>query len=218
MPDPAGDAGRRRSPCDARAPAVLLDGHSAAAGARSADPDARVLGVTACDLYVPVLTFVFGEAQLDGNCAVVSTARLHEEFYGLPAREDLLRERLVKEAAHELGHTFGLRHCADWRCVMASSHAVERLDVKGAEFCAACRKPVVDELLVGRLPARRKIEAIRHIWDAARSTSARRGVCSFRQPRGTRRLVGSNPCWSAALKRCCGQQFNSDHRTSKFRP
>ena len=109
---------------------------------RACDPDARVLGVTACDLYVPVLTFVFGEAQLDGNCAVVSLARLQEEFYGMPPRDDLLRERLVKEAAHELGHTFGLRHCADWRCVMASSHAVERLDVKGAEFCGACRKPV----------------------------------------------------------------------------
>jgi archaemetzincin len=112
---------------------------------RAADPDARVLGVTACDLYVPVLTFVFGEAQLDGNCAVVSTARLKEDFYGLPQRDDLLLERLVKEAVHELGHTFGLRHCMDWRCVMASSHAVERLDVKGAEFCAACRKMVVGE-------------------------------------------------------------------------
>ena len=110
---------------------------------RIADPGARVLGVTGCDLYVPVLTFVFGEAQLDGNCAVVSTARLKEEFYGLPARLELLRERLVKEAVHELGHTFGLRHCADWRCVMSSSHAVERLDVKGAQFCGACRRPVM---------------------------------------------------------------------------
>ena len=110
---------------------------------RVADPHARVLGVTGGDLYVPVLTFVFGEAQLDGNCAVVSTARLHEAFYGMPAREDLLRERLVKEAAHELGHTFGLRHCVDWRCVMASSHAVERLDIKGAEFCESCKKPVM---------------------------------------------------------------------------
>ncbi len=109
---------------------------------RACDPDARVIGVTDCDLYVPVLTFVFGEAQLDGNCAMVSLARLKEEFYGLPPREDLLRERLVKEAAHELGHTFGLRHCGDWRCVMASSHAVERLDVKGSEFCRSCRKPV----------------------------------------------------------------------------
>jgi len=77
-----------------------------------------------------------------GNCAVISTARLKDEFYGLPPREDLLRERLVKEAAHELGHTFGLRHCPDWRCVMSSSHGIERVDVKGAEFCKSCKKPL----------------------------------------------------------------------------
>jgi archaemetzincin len=111
---------------------------------RSCDPDARILGVTSCDLYVPVLTFVFGEAQLDGNCAVVSTARLYDEYYGLPPREDLLRERLIKESVHELGHTFGLRHCPDWRCVMTSSHAVERLDVKTVDFCRSCRKPVFE--------------------------------------------------------------------------
>lgn len=109
---------------------------------RLCDPDARILGVTSCDLFVPVLTFVFGEAQLEGNCATVSLARLREEAYGLPAREHFLRERLLKEAVHELGHTFGLRHCSDWRCVMTSSHAVERLDVKSAEFCVACRKSV----------------------------------------------------------------------------
>jgi archaemetzincin len=109
---------------------------------RTADRDARVLGVTACDLFVPVLTFVFGEAQVDGNCAVVSTARLDDSFYGLPAGTDILRERLVKEATHELGHTFGLRHCDHWQCVMTSSHGVERLDVKGAEFCGACLRSV----------------------------------------------------------------------------
>ena len=107
-----------------------------------ANGNARVLAVTDFDLYVPVLTFVFGEAQLEGNCAVVSTARLHEEFYGMPPRQDILRERLFKEAAHELGHTFGLRHCADWNCVMSSSHGVELLDVKSAEFCGSCRKPI----------------------------------------------------------------------------
>ena len=84
-------------------------------------------------------------SQLDGYCAVVSTARLQEPFYGMPHREDLHRERLVKEAAHELGHTFGLRHCADWRCVMSSSHGVERLDVKGTEFCASCRERVLTD-------------------------------------------------------------------------
>jgi archaemetzincin len=106
--------------------------------------EARVLGVTAADLFVPVLTFVFGEAQIEGCCAVVSYRRLHEEFYGLPPNPELLRERLRKEAVHELGHTFGLRHCLDWRCVMSSSHGVERLDVKTAEFCPACRKWVFE--------------------------------------------------------------------------
>src|SRR6185503_9786441 len=72
---------------------------------RQSDPDARVLGVGLCDLYVPVLTFVFGEAQLEGNCATVSLARLRDEAYGMPAREDLLRDRLLKESVHELGHT-----------------------------------------------------------------------------------------------------------------
>jgi archaemetzincin len=102
----------------------------------------RVLAITAADLYVPVLTFVFGEAQLAGNCAIVSTHRLREEAYGLPADPALLTERLRKEAVHELGHTFGLRHCQDWRCVMASSHSVELVDTKTAEFCSTCRKAI----------------------------------------------------------------------------
>jgi archaemetzincin len=102
----------------------------------------RLLGITGADLYVPVLTFVFGEAQLDGPCALVSTHRLREEFYGLAPRRDLLHDRLLKEALHELGHTFGLRHCRDWRCAMASTHAVERLDLKEPAFCPSCRRVV----------------------------------------------------------------------------
>jgi archaemetzincin len=102
----------------------------------------RLLGVTELDLFVPVLTYVFGEGQVEGHCAVVSLARLKESFYGLPDRLDLLRERLLKEAVHELGHTHGLRHCQDWECVMASTHAVERLDLKTPRFCDACRAVV----------------------------------------------------------------------------
>lgn len=103
---------------------------------------ARLLGVTALDLFVPVLTFVFGEAQLDGRCGVVSLHRLREEHYGLPPNPELLAGRLAKEAVHELGHTYGLRHCDDWNCVMASTHSVERLDLKAAEFCARCARVV----------------------------------------------------------------------------
>lgn len=106
------------------------------------EPGARILGVTERDLYVPVLTFVFGEAQLSGHAALISLHRLREEFYGLPPSGALLRERIAKEAIHELGHTVGLRHCPNWWCVMASAHAVERLDLKSRDFCAACERVV----------------------------------------------------------------------------
>lgn len=99
----------------------------------------RVLGITHVDLFVPVLTFVFGEAQLGGPAAVVSTYRLREETYGLPPDPIRLRERVLKEAVHELGHAYGLRHCHQWDCVMASSHSVEAIDIKSAWFCAQCR-------------------------------------------------------------------------------
>jgi archaemetzincin len=98
----------------------------------------KVLGVTEKDLYIPVLTFVFGEAQVSDGGAIVSTHRLRQEFYGLPADQELLRERLLKEALHELGHTYGLRHCPDYLCVMSASYGVERIDLKRAEFCPAC--------------------------------------------------------------------------------
>ncbi|MGA3327960.1 MAG: archaemetzincin family Zn-dependent metalloprotease [Terriglobia bacterium] len=98
----------------------------------------RVLGVTEMDLYIPVLTFVFGEAQLSAVGAVVSTHRLRQEFYGMPTDPELLRERLLKESLHELGHTYGLRHCPDYSCVMSASNGVERIDLKRAEFCPAC--------------------------------------------------------------------------------
>jgi archaemetzincin len=98
----------------------------------------RILGVTSFDLYIPILTFVFGEAEVGGGCAVISTNRLSQEFYGLPADQRLERKRILKEAVHELGHTFRLMHCEDYRCVMAPSHSVEWIDIKGAQFCAEC--------------------------------------------------------------------------------
>ena len=98
----------------------------------------RVLGVTPVDLYIPILTFVFGEAQLGGKCSVVSYARLRQEFYGLPPDMNLLARRLLIESVHELGHTLDLHHCHDYRCVMSSSHAVEWIDLKEHTFCTNC--------------------------------------------------------------------------------
>jgi archaemetzincin len=107
---------------------------------RAIPKNSRLVAVTPSDLYVPVLTFVFGEAQLEGSCAVVSTCRLRQEFYGLPGDASLERLRLLKEAVHELGHTFSLAHCDNYECVMAPSHAVEWIDLKSCRFCAACRR------------------------------------------------------------------------------
>jgi archaemetzincin len=114
----------------------------AALSARSVPDEARMLGITSSDLFIPILTFVFGEAQLKGSCALISTFRLRQEFYGLPADEDLLVGRTIKEALHELGHTLGIPHCEDYNCVMAPSHAVEWIDLKKASFCEACRAVV----------------------------------------------------------------------------
>ena len=102
----------------------------------------KILGVTSVDLFIPVLTYVFGEAQLDGTAAVVSTHRLGTEAYGLEPDEALSRDRLVKEAVHELGHTFGLVHCPDAGCVMHASTYVEEIDLKSAAFCPACVRSV----------------------------------------------------------------------------
>ncbi|MGC2195784.1 MAG: archaemetzincin family Zn-dependent metalloprotease [Terriglobales bacterium] len=102
----------------------------------------RVLGITAVDLYIPILTFVFGEAQIGGPCGLVSAHRLRQEFYGLPADLDVLRERLLKEAVHEIGHTLDLTHCDDYQCAMAPSHAVEWIDLKESTLCGACQARV----------------------------------------------------------------------------
>ena len=100
----------------------------------------KILGLVAPDLYIPVLTFLFGEAQLNGPGAVVSTFRLHNAFYGLREDPALLYDRLLKECLHELGHTLGLVHCEDFRCVMYASTYIEESDIKAADFCGRCRE------------------------------------------------------------------------------
>lgn len=103
----------------------------------------RILGITSVDLAIPMLSFLFGQAQFEGPVAVVSLCRLHQEFYRLPAQESLLRERTVKEALHELGHTFGLVHCSDSKCAMSLATHIELVDAKAEEYCARCGTKLV---------------------------------------------------------------------------
>jgi archaemetzincin len=99
---------------------------------------AKLLAVTARDLFIPVLTFVFGQAQLNGRVGVVSLARLRQEFYGLPPDSGVFLHRAVKEALHETGHLFGLIHCNDPACAMSLSTGVRQIDRKEAAFCKPC--------------------------------------------------------------------------------
>ncbi|MBC8185795.1 archaemetzincin family Zn-dependent metalloprotease [candidate division KSB1 bacterium] len=103
---------------------------------------ARILAVCSFDLFIPILTFVFGEAQLEGIASIVSTKRLENEFYGATPDKHLLMERLLKEATHELGHTYNLYHCHNPGCVMNSSTYVEDIDEKSVRFCRECGEVV----------------------------------------------------------------------------
>ena len=109
----------------------------------SPDSADYILGVAGVDLFIPVLTYVFGEAQLDGRAAVVSTHRLRPDVYGLPDDDELLFNRLLTESVHELGHCFGLIHCHVAECVMHASTYVEEVDLKSAAFCPSCQTSVV---------------------------------------------------------------------------
>lgn len=92
------------------------------------------------DLYIPILTFVFGEAQLQGHAAIVSFHRLSNQFYGMKPNQALTHERLEKEIIHELCHTFGLVHCHQFECVLRSSTYVEEIDLKRNIPCPSCSK------------------------------------------------------------------------------
>ena len=100
----------------------------------------KILGVVDHDLYVPELNFVFGEAGR--RAAVISLTRLRQEFYNLPRDQDLFQKRVLTEAVHELGHTYGLGHCRNPRCVMFFSNTLVDTDRKGPDFCPDCKRQV----------------------------------------------------------------------------
>jgi archaemetzincin len=104
----------------------------------------RVLGITTADLYIPIFTFVFGEAQLDGKAAIISTFRPGGGADNLQPGPPIVMERLIKLSLHELGHTFNLPHCREEGCLMGFAANLEILDRKNVELCEYCRILLVD--------------------------------------------------------------------------
>lgn len=116
----------------------IVNNHSSAA--------LRTIGIINVDIFVPILTYVFGEAQLNGKAALVSTARLKQEYYGFKPDRVVLVGRLFKEVMHELGHTFGLTHCDIGSCVMNLSYNVAGIDRKTAYYCENHHEQMIKKL------------------------------------------------------------------------
>ncbi|SLM33042.1 conserved hypothetical protein [Desulfamplus magnetovallimortis] len=95
----------------------------------------KILALTDKDLFIPILTHVYGEAQLNGMACIVSTHRLNTDFQ---LSEKKIFERIVKESIHELGHTFNLRHCKNQGCLMHYCRSLEDVDLKSSQFCRYC--------------------------------------------------------------------------------
>jgi archaemetzincin len=103
----------------------------------------KILGITEEDLYVPTLPFVYGEADPESGCAVVSFFRLRQEFFGLPEDEKQIYQRMLKEAIHQMGHLYNLSACNNPRCVMYRSESMLDTDSKAEKFCDICRRRLV---------------------------------------------------------------------------
>ncbi|MCF8371788.1 MAG: archaemetzincin family Zn-dependent metalloprotease [Bacteroidales bacterium] len=100
------------------------------------------VGLFRVDLFIPILTFIFGQAAFNGSTGVASLYRLRNEQYGIKKNEALLLERFSKVIIHEIGHAMGLIHCHIPGCVMQPSTYVEDIDQKNHEFCPNCRHKI----------------------------------------------------------------------------
>ena len=101
---------------------------------------AKTIGLFNVDLFIPILTYIFGQAFLKGRTGIASNYRLSNERYGIKTEGNLVLDRFKKEVIHELGHTFGLIHCHIPTCVMRSSTYVEDIDQKSSNLCLKCRE------------------------------------------------------------------------------
>jgi archaemetzincin len=104
--------------------------------------DGLRLAITDFDLYKISHQFVFGDANEEHRIAIVSLHRLRNDFYGEKNDDNLLFQRTLKEAVHDLGHALGLKHCFNARCAMYFSNSIFDTDNKLSHFCETCEKRI----------------------------------------------------------------------------
>ena len=104
----------------------------------------KILAICDVDLFIPILTHVYGEAQLGGKACIISTFRLKQDLPPLNPEKNF-QNRIVKEAIHELGHSFNLRHCKDSICSMHYCRTIEDVDRKTDQLCRYCKVLLGDE-------------------------------------------------------------------------
>lgn len=134
----------------------------------------KVVGMTEKDIYTRQMNFIFGLASLRGRFCVVSTCRFHQSFRRKPEDKELLYGRALKVLYHELGHTFGMRHCDKIQCAMCYHNSLTELDDGYVWFCPECTHKL--EKRVGALPEDREarlaefLKSIGLVEDAKRYT------------------------------------------------
>jgi len=106
---------------------------------------AKNIAITPKDLFYHQRNYVFGLAYLDGNGSVISTYRLRTSSDGgfsNQSASEIFGDRVRKEVVHEIGHTLGLEHCDNERCVMNFSPTVRQVDRKEETLCGSCHRTV----------------------------------------------------------------------------